>query len=87
MAEVYTDLERALNPSKPMDFCEAVYQLRFGHVVRREGWPKTQYLKYYVIPTEGDKVSRGIYMCWPSDKLFWDPKQEDITAEDWLIVH
>lgn len=86
MSQVYTDLERALNPFKSMDFCEAVYQLRFGHKVRREGWPKEQWLKYYAIPAEGDNVSRGIYMCWSSDKLFWDPKQEDITAEDWLMV-
>lgn len=87
MGQVYTDLERALNPFKPMDFCEAIYQLRFGHVVRREGWSKDRYLKYYVVPTEGDEVSRGIYLCWPENRIFWEPKQEDITAEDWLIVH
>lgn len=82
--QVYTDLERALNYDKPMDFCEAVVQLRYGHTVRRKEWDQT-YLKYYVVPKD-NQVEKSIYQVWPENRVLWEPKQTDIIAEDWLIV-
>ena len=83
MSQIYTDIENTLNPFKSMDFSEALQQLRFEHLVRRPVWPKDYYIKYFAID-EG--TVQKIYLFEIMGYVLWEPKQQDITATDWLIV-
>lgn len=85
--QVYTDLESALNLDRLMDFCDAYHQLKYGHVVKRTSWELGVFIKLYVVPQGDNSVNRGIYFTVNGKRTLWEPTQNDITAEDWVIVH
>lgn len=80
--EVYTDFEF---PSS-MDFCMALEQLKFGHRVRRSGWIEELYIKHYAVAVTETISRTGIYQIYKGATVFWIPQQDDIFAQDWVVI-
>jgi hypothetical protein len=72
-----------------LDFGRALYRLRAGKRVSREGWNgPNQYLELQV-PDAGSKMTLPyIYIrTVQGDLVPWLASQTDLLAEDWFEVH
>ena len=71
-----------------MDFGRALYQLRAGHRVAREGWNgKDMWLQLQRPTQESLMTLPYIYMrTAQGDLVPWLASQTDLLSEDWIVV-
>lgn len=62
---------------------EALSAIKAGHYAKRQCWPST--ILYY---KKGDEVNRPCIMAkiWNNTRGPWTATQEDLLADDWIIV-
>jgi len=65
-----------------MDFGQALWCVKDGKKIRREGWPEGQFVIYVNTPS---RLERHIGPTLT--EVDWQPSLEDmIVAEDWQVV-
>lgn len=72
-----------------MNFSEALYALKIGKRVAREGWNGAgQWAQLVSLDVRSDKPRRPYFELFTAQKDFahWVPSGSDILAEDWAIV-
>ena len=74
--------------SQPESFGNAIYEMKQGAKVAREGWNgKGMYLELQ-IPDANSKMQQPYIYMSPVDGLLvpWLASQTDMLAEDWVVV-
>ena len=71
-----------------MNFGEALYELKAGRKVAREGWNGKGMWLALQVPDDNSKMSLPyIYMKTACDnQVPWLANQTDMLADDWVIV-
>jgi hypothetical protein len=85
-----------------MDFGQALWNLKNGNKVAREGWNGSGMFAYYVKPASYPAMMETIRGIFPNDLVpyrgyfalktaqndiaTWVPSGSDILAEDWVVV-
>lgn len=77
-----------LTKTKKMDFSFALFALKEGNRVAREGWNGKRMWVELQTPTDISKMTRPyLYMKAVDDALVpWVASQSDLLAEDWVLV-
>jgi uncharacterized protein DUF2829 len=70
---------------KPMDFSNALFMLKKGQKLTREGWNGV-YLDVQQRTDEHVLPCICIGPAFPVKRMDWVPRQADIFAEDWMVV-
>lgn len=96
---VYADGYKSWSPKKVFEsayksfdklgFSEALFLLKQGYRIAREGWNgKGMWLKLQV-PDEHSKMRRPYIYMYPVDRELvpWVASQTDMLAEDWCVVY
>lgn len=71
-----------------MNIGQAIYEMRNGNAVARNGWNgKNMYLKLQIPGSNSKMTLPYVYMYTAQSELVpWVCSQTDLLADDWLIV-
>lgn len=76
-----------------MDFGTALDMLKAGEIVARKAWYSGMKLRLYQSSDDDAEGRPFLYAEHSREKLFpyiprtyWEPRQEDILADDWGII-
>lgn len=81
-------LASEIAPRRDMDFGDALFLMRSGDKVTREGWNAPGQFTFVQHPT-ADSVIRRPFLCLSpvdGELVPWVPTQSDLLTEDWRRV-